>query len=124
MTSSPDPLTPRWSLEIFRMTSERSQQRALQVFDQVRIPGVHTLGAVQPDGSFFLVVDAARIADCVRSRRIVTHVDPSAVRVHSVTPQDGAHRAHHGTATVTRAPGAPLRLVPPRNAAPDAPPPT
>lgn len=113
MTTTLEPPASRWSLEIFQMSSPRRQQRALHVFGHLRIPGVQVLGAARPDGSVYLVVDAARIADCVRSRRIIASVDPSSSRVHTITPQDVASRSVPDPRQPTGRPeGVPLRVVP------------
>jgi hypothetical protein len=86
MSSEPVALGRSWSLEIFRITSQWRQQRALDLLSRVRMPGVHAQGVDRPDG-FFLVVDSASIAEEIRSRRIVASIDPSSTRVLISSPR-------------------------------------
>jgi len=94
----PAPAPQQWSLQIFRMTSHWRQQRVLQILARVGMPGVHALGVVRADGHF-VIVDAACIAEEVRSRRLVLKIDPSSRRVVVSTPR--RRRGEAATAEVS-----------------------
>lgn len=75
----------RWSLDIYRMSSQSRQQEALRVFSQVAMPGVEVLGVVRDDEAgtaWFIVVDSIGVSGAIRSGRVLVAVDPLAVRSH------------------------------------------
>ncbi len=73
---------PHWSLEIFRLASHHRQQQSLRAFERAALPGVHALGVIR-DAEWFIIVDAASLAEALRSRQLISTIDPSATRMHS-----------------------------------------
>lgn len=77
-----------WSLEIFRISGRDRQQRTLEAFDRLRLPGVHALGVIRGD-EFFVIIDSDSLPAEVRARRIVIRMDPAAARVQSTRSRSG-----------------------------------
>ncbi|MEV7397802.1 hypothetical protein [Aeromicrobium sp. NPDC092404] len=74
------PVTPDWSLLIYRVRDDLHQQKILSAFHRIAWPGMTVLGT-QNGAEHFVIVDCDSSALEVRARRIITHIDRDAVRI-------------------------------------------
>ena len=93
----------RWSLLIYRVTSEERQQRILRAFHRIAWPGMSVLGT-QCDGDLFVIVDCDTLAHELHARRIIGRIDNHAVRMlrsrmsHlTLVPEVGSEAGQHPT---------------------------
>ncbi len=70
-----------WKIQIFRVQSQRRQQRILSVFHRIDHPGITALGT-QSGPDWFVIVECSTFADQLRAARIVLTIDPLAVRTY------------------------------------------
>ncbi len=89
------PSTPSsdWKIHIYRVRSEWHQQRILTIFHRVARPGLTALGTRSgPD--WFVVVESGSLASSIHAARIITTIDPRAVRTYEYEsrPEDARTR--------------------------------
>lgn len=75
------PSRPDWTLQIYRIRDEGRQQRILSAFDCIGRPGVVAVG-VQVDDQWFIVLECGSWLTEMHARRLLTAIDPRAVRTY------------------------------------------
>ncbi len=70
----------RWSLLIYRVSSEGQQQRILRAFHRIASPGMTVLGS-QCGADWFVIVDCDSMAHDLRARRLIIGLDGGASKV-------------------------------------------
>jgi hypothetical protein len=82
-----------FSLEVFRVVDQATQQRALLALGRLRRRGVRALGT-SLQSEIYVVVDCRTTADSARVRRVVRALDP-----HSTTTFSSGSHEHLGVAS-------------------------
>lgn len=85
---------PGWRIQIYSVRDCLSQQRILSAIHRIDSPGVVALGT-QSGPDWFVIVECSSLVDQIRAHRIVTTIDPRAVRTydHRSSPGDTHTRA-------------------------------
>jgi hypothetical protein len=78
MSVSPDEV--RWSLLIYRVSSDARQQRILRAFHRIASPGMTVLGT-QSGPECFVIVDCDSMLHELRARRVIVGLDGAATKV-------------------------------------------
>lgn len=70
----------RWSLLIYRVSSEAQQQRILTSFHRSASPGMTVLGT-RAGQERFVIVDCDTLAHDLRARRVIAGIDTGATKI-------------------------------------------